>query len=31
MTAELYVRGVDRLSIEYRRWLFEVARATTDG
>ena len=31
MTAELYIRGVDRLSIEYRRWLFEVARASTDG
>jgi vanillate O-demethylase monooxygenase subunit len=27
MTAELYIRGVDRLSVEYRRWLFEVARA----
>ena len=26
MTAELYIRGVDRLSVEYRRWLFEVAR-----
>jgi phenylpropionate dioxygenase-like ring-hydroxylating dioxygenase large terminal subunit len=31
MTAELYIRGVDRLSVEYRRWLFEVARTTTDG
>jgi phenylpropionate dioxygenase-like ring-hydroxylating dioxygenase large terminal subunit len=31
MTAELYIRGVDRLSVEYRRWLFEVARAATDG
>ena len=31
MTAELYIRGVDRLSIEYRRWLFDVARASTDG
>jgi vanillate O-demethylase monooxygenase subunit len=31
MTAELYIRGVDRLSVEYRRWLFEVARTSTDG
>ena len=26
MTAELYMRGVDRLSIEYRRWLFDAGR-----
>ena len=31
MTAELYIRGADRLSVEYRRWLFEVARASVDG
>jgi hypothetical protein len=26
VTAELCIRGVDRLTVEYRRWLFEVVR-----
>jgi vanillate O-demethylase monooxygenase subunit len=26
LSAELHVRGVDRVSLEYRRWLAEVAR-----
>ncbi|HWC69031.1 MAG TPA: aromatic ring-hydroxylating dioxygenase subunit alpha [Acidimicrobiales bacterium] len=31
MTAELFIRGVDRLSVEYRRWLFELAKAADDA
>lgn len=30
LSAELHIRGVDRVSIEYRRWLLELA-ATADG
>jgi hypothetical protein len=26
LSAELHIRGVDKVSIEYRRWLVELAR-----
>ena len=32
LTQELHIRGVDRVSIDYRRWLGEIARSNvTDG
>ena len=27
LSAELHIRGVDRVSVEYRKWLIEIARA----
>lgn len=36
LAAEMYIKGADRASLEYRRWLFDIARgevhmAATDG
>ena len=30
LSAELHVRGVDRVSLEYRKWLVEIVRAVED-
>jgi hypothetical protein len=26
LSAELHIRGVDKVSVEYRRWLIELAK-----
>jgi phenylpropionate dioxygenase-like ring-hydroxylating dioxygenase large terminal subunit len=31
MSAELHIRGVDKVSIEYRRWLVELSQTRVDG
>jgi vanillate O-demethylase monooxygenase subunit len=31
LSAELHVRGVDRVSVEYRKWLIEIANAQAAG
>jgi vanillate O-demethylase monooxygenase subunit len=31
LSAELHIRGVDRVSLEYRKWLVEIARTVGDG
>jgi vanillate O-demethylase monooxygenase subunit len=29
LSAELHIRGVDQVSVEYRKWLIEIARSTS--
>jgi phenylpropionate dioxygenase-like ring-hydroxylating dioxygenase large terminal subunit len=31
LSAELHIRGVDRVSLEYRKWLVEIVRAVETG
>jgi hypothetical protein len=31
LSAELHVRGADKVSLEYRRWLIELAKSLGGG
>jgi hypothetical protein len=31
LSAELHIRGIDKASLEYRKWLVELTRAVRDA